>query len=151
MKINKDPLNDALRLLKTRLRSEWELRYRLKEKGYSDEEIQKVIDTLKSKNFIDDKRFAYLYAYDSLTLKKKGPIKIRYELHNLKVDGWNIEEGLKKALEEVDIKPIIENILKKSEPKKFREVLYRHGFEYDSIAKEAIEKITNERGDEEWN
>ncbi len=151
MKRSKDPLNDALRLLKIRLRSEWELRHRLKEKGHFDEEIETVIDLLKNKNFIDDKRFAYLYAYDSLSLKKKGPVKIRYELRQLHVDDADIEEGLKKALEEIDIKPIIESLLKKYAPKKFREVLYRHGFDYDSVAKEVIEKITNGRGDEEWN
>ncbi len=151
MKRNRDPLNDALRFLKTRLRSEWELRHRLKEKGYFDEEIETVIDLLKNKNFIDDKRFAYLYAYDSLSLKKKGPMRIKYELRLLNVNDIDIEEGLKKALDEIDIKPIIENLLKKSEPKKFREVLYRHGFEYDTVAKEVIEKITNGRGDEEWN
>ncbi|WP_269770947.1 hypothetical protein [Thermosipho africanus] len=39
----KNPINDALRLLKFRIRSEKEIYFRLKDKGYSDEEIKKQL------------------------------------------------------------------------------------------------------------
>ncbi|MDK2886104.1 MAG: regulatory protein [Thermosipho sp. (in: thermotogales)] len=124
----KNPKSDALRLLKFRIRSEKELALRLKEKGYSDEEIEDTIKELKNKGFIDDEKFAYLYAYDSLTLHKKGPFRIRMELIKLGVDEYIIEDAINKVLSEVDLEEIKKEITKGLNEKKAREVLYRKGF-----------------------
>lgn len=124
----KNPKSDALRLLKFRIRSEKELALRLKEKGYSDEEIEDTIKELKNKGFIDDEKFAYLYAYDSLTLHKKGPFRIRMELIKLGVDEYIIEDAINKVLSEVDLEEIKKEITKGLDEKKAREVLYRKGF-----------------------
>lgn len=124
----KNPKSDALRLLKFRIRSEKELALRLKEKGYSNEEIEDTIKELKNKGFIDDEKFAYLYAYDSLTLHKKGPFRIRMELIKLGVDEYIIEDAINKVLSEVDLEEIKKEITKGLNEKKAREVLYRKGF-----------------------
>jgi len=124
----KNPKSDALRLLKFRIRSEKELALRLKEKGYSNEEIEDTIKELKNKGFIDDEKFAYLYAYDSLTLHKKGPFRIRMELIKLGVDEYIIEDAINKVLSEVDLEEIKKEITKGLDEKKAREVLYRKGF-----------------------
>ncbi|ABR31014.1 RecX family transcriptional regulator [Thermosipho melanesiensis] len=126
--MKRNPLNDALRLLKYRVRSEKEIRVRLKSKGYSDEEVEKTVLKLKEKGFLDDEKFAYLYTYDSLTLKKKGPFLIRMELKNLGVDEFIIEDALKKVLEEVNVEEIKEEITKGLDEKKAKEYLYRRGF-----------------------
>ncbi|SHH57827.1 regulatory protein RecX [Thermosipho atlanticus] len=127
-KKQRNPINDALRLLKYRIRSENELRFRLKEKGYESEEIEKTISYLKEKGFIDDEKFAYLYVYDSLTLHKKGPFRIKLELKKLGVDEYIIEDAIKKVLEEVDLEEIKKEITKGMDEKKARELLYRKGF-----------------------
>ncbi|MBO8160409.1 MAG: RecX family transcriptional regulator [Thermosipho sp. (in: Bacteria)] len=124
----KNPINDALRLLKYRIRSEKELRLRLSEKGYTNEEIEKTINYLKEKKFIDDEKFAYLYAYDSLVVHKKGPFRIKMELRNFGVDEYIIKDALEKVLSEVNLQEIKQEIVKGLDEKKAREVLYRKGF-----------------------
>ncbi|MBT1248229.1 MULTISPECIES: RecX family transcriptional regulator [unclassified Thermosipho (in: thermotogales)] len=126
--MKKNPLSDALRLLKYRARSESEIKTRLKSKGYSECEIEEVVLQLKEKGFLDDEKFAYLYAYDSLTLKKKGPFLIRLELQKLGVDEFIIEDALRKVLEEVDVKKIKTEITKNLDERKAKEYLHRRGF-----------------------
>ncbi|ANQ54084.1 RecX family transcriptional regulator [Thermosipho sp. 1063] len=126
--MKKNPLSDALRLLKYRARSEMEIKTRLKSKGYSTCEIEEVVLQLKEKGFLDDEKFAYLYAYDSLTLKKKGPFLIRLELQKLGVDEFIIEDALSRVLEEVDVEKIKTEITKNLDERKAKEYLYRRGF-----------------------
>ncbi|HOK33871.1 MAG TPA: regulatory protein RecX [Fervidobacterium sp.] len=124
----RDPLNDAFRFIRYRARSEWEVENKLRQRGYSQEVIQKTISTLREKGFIDDEKFAYLYAYDSLTLHNKGPFRIRYELRQLHVDEYIIEDAINKVVSEVDVKEIIEKITEGLDERKRREKLYRQGF-----------------------
>lgn len=131
--IRRDPLADALRFIKFRARSEWEVRNKLKSRGYSDEEINATLEVLKSKGFIDDAKFAYLYAYDSLTVHHKGPYRIRYELKMLHVDEYLIEDAIAKVLSEVDISEIVRKLTEGLDERKKREKLYRHGFDTDSF------------------
>ncbi|ONN26951.1 RecX family transcriptional regulator [Thermosipho affectus] len=126
--MKKNPLSDALRFLKYRARSEMEIKTRLKSKGYSACEIEEVVLQLKEKGFLDDEKFAYLYAYDSLTLKKKGPFLIRLELQKLGVDEFIIEDALSRVLEEVDVEKIKTEITKNLDERKAKEYLYRRGF-----------------------
>ncbi|AFG35706.1 hypothetical protein Ferpe_1648 [Fervidobacterium pennivorans DSM 9078] len=123
-----DPLSVALRFIKFRARSQWEVENRLKKEGFSDEVINQTIEKLKESGFIDDEKFAYLYAYDSLVIHYKGPYRIRYELRQLHVDEYVIEDAIKKVLEEVDVQEIIEKLTKGLDEHKKREKLYRHGF-----------------------
>lgn len=129
--VRRDPLADALRFIKFRARSEWEVRNKLKSKGYSSEEIEKTLEVLKSKGFIDDAKFAYLYAYDALTVHHKGPYRIRYELRMLHVDEYLIEDAIVKVLSEVDISEIVRKLVEGLDERKRREKLYRHGFDTD--------------------
>ncbi len=124
----KDPLSDALRFIRYRARSEWEVKNKLRQRGYGEEEIQDTVSKLREKGFIDDEKFAYLYAYDSLTLHNKGPFRIRYELRQLHVDEYIIEDAIKKVVSEVDVKEIIEKITEGLDEHKRREKLYRQGF-----------------------
>ncbi|AMW33212.1 regulatory protein [Fervidobacterium changbaicum] len=125
---NYDPLTVALRFIKFRARSQWEVENRLRREGFSEDVISQTIEKLKEKGFIDDEKFAYLYAYDSLVIHYKGPFRIRYELRQLHVDEYIIEDAIKKVLEEVDIQEIIEKLTKGLDEHKKREKLYRNGF-----------------------
>ncbi|MGB9614194.1 MAG: regulatory protein RecX [Fervidobacterium sp.] len=124
----KDPLNIALRFIKFRARSEWEVASKLRQYGFSEQVINDTINTLKENGFINDEKFAYLYAYDGLTVHYKGPYRIRYELRQLHVDEYTIEDAIKKVLSEVDIDKIIEKITRGLDEHKKREKLYRQGF-----------------------
>lgn len=127
-KQRKDPLSISLKFLKFRARSEWEIENKLKYCGFSQEDISNTISKLKEKDFINDEKFAYLYAYDSLVVRHKGPFRIRYELRQLHVNENIIEDALKKVLDEVDVEEIIQKITNGLDEKKKKEKLYRQGF-----------------------
>lgn len=58
MKIKKmeGPLATAVRLLARRDHSEWELRIKLKQRGFSPTEIDDALERVKSEGYIDDER-----------------------------------------------------------------------------------------------
>lgn len=124
----KDPFNIALRFIKFRARSEWEVANKLRQYGFSEEVILEALKKLKERGFIDDEKFAYLYAYDSLVVRYKGPYRIRYELKQLHVDEYIIEDAINKVLNEVNVDEIIEKLTQGLDEHKKREKLYRQGF-----------------------
>jgi regulatory protein len=131
-------LRTALNLIKYRFRSEEELKKRLIEKGYSIDIVNKVIEKAKKNGLVDDKLFAYLYAYDKLTLDKKGPIFIQHKLRELDVDDYLIHEALERVKSEVDLIEIATELAKfyyekKRDILKTKDYLYRRGFEPDII------------------
>ncbi|MCD6546847.1 MAG: RecX family transcriptional regulator, partial [Thermotogae bacterium] len=131
----------ALRLLKYRTRSEEELRRRLKNKGFKDTEIENLIFEFKEKGLVDDIKFSYLFAYDKLTIQKKGPKLIEWELLKLGVKKEIVDEAISKVLQEVDEKKIIREILMKEgidlengkEKRRLYSKLTKRGFNYYSI------------------
>ncbi len=126
--LKKDPFNISLRFIKFRARSEWEVANKLRHYGFSEEVISETLKKLKEKGFIDDEKFAYLYAYDSLVIHYKGPYRIRYELKQLHVDEYIIEDAINKVLNEVNVSEIIEKLTRGLDEHKKREKLYRQGF-----------------------
>jgi len=89
----KDPLKYAFTLLKFRFRSENELRKRMKQKGFTDEEIESTVNYLKDKGLLNERLLA-----EELTEKyqSKGvsPRKIERILRGLGVKGEVIDETL---------------------------------------------------------
>ncbi|OAA31233.1 hypothetical protein AT15_06975 [Kosmotoga arenicorallina S304] len=126
----------ALRLLKYRSRAEKELIAKLKEKGYSFVLITEVINWLKEYGFVNDESFAWLYAYDSLTIHFKGPHRIRRELINFGVDKDIVEKTLRKLEMEIDINSILKRYVERARTdfkdakslEKLKAKLYRRGF-----------------------
>jgi len=57
----KDPKSYAIKLLSIRLRSEEELRIRLKRKGFEEKDIENTIKELKELNLLDDREFARVF------------------------------------------------------------------------------------------
>ncbi|TRZ49589.1 MAG: regulatory protein RecX [Dehalococcoidia bacterium] len=70
----------AYRLLNYRPRSEQEIRYKLKEKGFAEEAIDSLVLELKNRFFIDDYDFAKLWARSRLQSSGQGFSNIRREL-----------------------------------------------------------------------
>ncbi|MEO0238789.1 MAG: regulatory protein RecX [candidate division WOR-3 bacterium] len=89
----KDPLKYAFTLLKFRFRSENELRKRMKQKGFTDEEIESTVNYLRDKGLLNERLLA-----EELTEKyqSKGvsPRKIERILRGLGVKGEVIDETL---------------------------------------------------------
>ncbi len=101
----------AFLLLKFRLRSENELRERLKKKKFDAQVIEKVLSSLKEKEFIDDNSFTK--AWISSRIKKPlGIRRIRQELALKGVDKSVIDNGINELKKNYSEKEIVENIAK---------------------------------------
>src|SRR5688500_4119256 len=75
----------ALRLLQYRFRSEKELNDRLRQKGYSDDDVQAAMIRLRDEKWLDDRRFAAQFA-NSQRRRHRGSHRIVRELQALGVD-----------------------------------------------------------------
>ncbi|MDO8650090.1 MAG: regulatory protein RecX [Candidatus Berkelbacteria bacterium] len=73
-------LEYAVKLLGYRARTEKELRERLSEKQYPAETIAEAVLKLKRINLINDENFAVNYVRDKLSLSRRGPRRIYFEL-----------------------------------------------------------------------
>ncbi len=141
--------NAAVNLIKYRMRSEKELIFRLKNKGFEENVIYEIIEKFKKYNLLNDKVFAYHYAYDKMALNNKGSILIYNELKGFGIEVNIIIEALNKIKEEIDVYSVIKNIIEKKFIKeknflKIKDYLYKRGFE-----REEIESVINDIGGEE--
>lgn len=96
-----DCREQALKLISFRDRTEKELRDRLEEKEYNEDEIEETIDFLKNYGYIDDSRYARRFAADSVKLKGHGPGRIKTELLRKGID----RETVEIVLEEMETDP----------------------------------------------
>jgi regulatory protein len=141
----------AFLLLKFRLRSEDELKVRLKQKGFSEELAAGTVSFLKDKEFIDDRVFAK--AWVSSRLKRPlGLRKIKQELAQKGIAKEIISEALAQANEQYSESQIVSQLaqqrfskLKAIEPLKARARVYgylmRRGFSPD-IVSEVIRTVS---------
>lgn len=86
-------LDYAFRLLKFRIRSEFELRSRLKRKKFEEAVVEKVLSFLKEKEFVNDREFARLWTQDKL-IRPLGIRRIRQELKLKGIEASLINETL---------------------------------------------------------
>jgi regulatory protein len=145
----------ALRLLKSRLHSEKELRSKLQKKGYNPSVIEKIIGDLSSIGLIDDDKFARAYIHDTLLKKASGRRMIQKQLAAKGVPGETIKNVLSDLLPENQEESLLTdaassyiNRLRTSRKKitedKIRnrtvQFLLRRGFAYGQIIK-AIKQL----------
>jgi len=141
-------LKSALNLIRFRIRSEKELFYKLKEKGYDVDTINDTVQKLKENKLLDDRIFAKCFSYDKAALDGKGPQGIRYELKEYGISEDIISDTLKALEKEVDFYEIALSQAKKvsalkKDTKKVYDFLYRKG--YDSFT---IKNILKDIGGE---
>jgi len=140
----------AFRLLKFRLRSEDELRKRLKKKKIPDDIIEETISFLKEKRFIDDAQFAGLWA-DSRLRSNLGIKRISVELRQKGLNKELITQTINRIRRNYDEEKIVYALakerwqkLKDLAPDKARQRLYgwllRRGFAADTVI-DTINKI----------
>ncbi len=92
----------ALNLLEYRMRSERELKDRLKGKGYGDEMIQDLIDHLKRVDLIDDLEFARAWVRNRMATNPKGPHALKNELWKKGVARETIDEVMREFSSDYD-------------------------------------------------
>lgn len=70
----------ALRYLSHRPRTEREIRDKLREKEFSDEDISRTLAELKQAGLVDDREFARMYLRDALAVRPVGKLLARRKL-----------------------------------------------------------------------
>jgi regulatory protein len=144
----------AYRFLNYKPRSEKEVITKLKEKKISQQSINTILDSLKSLNFLDDKKYAKMYIEEKLEHKPEGRRLLEIKLNRKGLDKETVQNIMEENYsEETEIKKI-EDLLLKYEKKVRAKTLsekkqkcYRYllskGFAYDLITDVINNHFTN--------
>jgi regulatory protein len=136
----------AIRLLTFKWRSIAELRERLLEKNWTNEEIvDYVIAKLEEYGYLNDEQFAKDFAASKIRQKPQGKRILRQKLALKKVPKETAETALEKVFEETPEANLVERAIKKrlrlkgkpetrEDTKKFYDFLLRQGFSYDLVS-----------------
>ena len=135
----------AVNLLTYKPRSIAELRERLLEKPWTNEEIvDRVIEKLKEYNYLNDEEFATNLAASKIRSKAYGKRRLTQDLRRKKLDSETIEKALENAFEETPEEDVIDRAIAKrlrikgipetpNDKRNFFGYLMRQGFDYDLI------------------
>ena len=144
-------LDVALNLLSYRMRSKAELMRRLKRKNFNEDGIYAVMEKLEKKGYVNDQKFAYVFAREKVRRKLIGPVALRSEFSVHSLDPDILEHTLKKTYDEFPEHTIIEQLLAKrkvptNEPldlkgkKKIVNTLRNKGFSWDRIQETLVKR-----------
>ncbi|MCI8567983.1 MAG: hypothetical protein HFG48_01535, partial [Bacilli bacterium] len=135
--------NIALKYIKRRLRSEYEVRSYLTEKAISLDNINFTCVLLESQGYLNDKVYALSYLHDKINMSLDGPYKIRKYLSSNKVEDLIIDEvmsSFSKELERSRVEKIISKNIKINKSKsnnilqiKLKQLLINLGYSTDII------------------
>lgn len=107
--------DSAFRLLGRRHHSVSELRIKLVKKRYSNEIITKILDDLKSRNVLDDERFAECWVEERSIKKKVGINKLKVELFKKGISRNTVEKILASVDKESSYENAYQLAIKKNE------------------------------------
>lgn len=109
--------NKVLKFVLTKMRSIYETEKYLDKYEISLENKTKIIEKLKSINLLNDKLYAEAYISDKINLSNDGPIKIKNDLINKRVDENIIISELSKYDKKIFIEKMKKIISKKKNTK----------------------------------
>lgn len=147
--IQKEAKELSLRFLSYRVRSEKEVRDKLKSKGFTKDITEKVIEDLRRVNLLDDYEFASAWIRDRLSNNPRGKALLKQELYKKGIKQEIIERTLKEyfadeARELALAKKLLGKRIKRYEnlepnvaKRRMSDFLLRRGFSYD-IIKQAL-------------
>lgn len=138
----------AYRLLARSDRSEHELRGGLAKRETPPDIIDTVVEYLRERRLIDDRKFAHARAQALVRVKKVGPRYVRDALKKKGIDEKFIQEAVTetfadplreyneiRALIEKKSKTMKQDIAPIKRKKKLFDFLLRRGFSYDAVMK----------------
>jgi len=146
-------MHRAVRLLAAKPRSIGELRKRLLEKLWTNEEIvDDVIEKLKEYEYLDDQKYAVGLALSKLRQKPQGKRRLQQALSQKELDRDTISEALETAFEKMPEEELIDEAIAKrvrlkgvpetrEDTKKFYDHLLRQGFSFDLIREKTASVI----------
>lgn len=137
--------NYLIQLLARRDHSRHELNSKAVQKGYRPEYVTLILNDLEQNGYINNSEFARKFASDKFSLKKWGPVKIRFELIKKGIDKQIIDRVLLKETEDLELNKIcVDLILKRKRhflrendsykrKQKIASYLQGRGFSFDTI------------------
>ena len=136
-------LQSALKYLNYRIRSEYEMRTHLVQKGFAMSTIDNVITDLKSRELISDKVFAKEWVENRCNSKPRGRRMLAYELKVKRINQQDIDDSLVNLPDEITlaiqagqkVKKHYQNLDYQTLKKKIASHLFRRGFSYEDIQK----------------
>lgn len=139
--------NYALRLLNFKMRTENEVKRRMREKEYTEDIIENTTDYLKELNYINDEDYARKFIMDKSSLNNMGKERIKRELYMKGVDPEmtkreiediiDSDEEYEKAME-IAIKKVTTTYKNDDKNAKYRKLggfLQRRGYSMDIVMK----------------
>jgi regulatory protein len=144
--------NYGISALSRYAKSEYELRLKMKNKGFELQLIDNAISTLKEQKYLDDERYCEMFINDKVNISKHGVRKIKEALYYKGIDKEIIEEKIKNIsaeseeerafiLGEKKLSSIKENDTRKKMAK-LSNYLIGKGFEYETVNK-TVRKLLN--------
>jgi regulatory protein len=137
----------AVKLLAAKPRSVEELRERLLEKQWTNEQVvDAVLAKLGEYGYLNDKQFAFGYASFQVRQKPVGRGRLQRALALKKVDRETADEAIKQVFEETPEEELIERAIERrtrlrgrprdrAETKSLFDHLLRQGFSYDLVVR----------------
>lgn len=138
----------ALRFLARRRRTEKEIRDKLREKEFGDDEIRQTIEHLRKAGLLNDEEFARSFIRHQTTLRPKGRLLLKQKLLLLGIPKEMADAALDETFQETSqeeaARAAAQSFLRKSGPatrdhrvlkQKLSAFLGRRGFTWDVIAR----------------
>ena len=136
--------NNAYALLRQRPRSVYEIRNRLKLKGYDDDIIEDIVASLERSGDLDDGKFAKIWVESRMHMNPAGDVVLKHELKGKGVSDSIIEAVLTEKSEKYDEYEIalsmakdrferLKKLDRRKATKRIYDFLLRRGFKYDNI------------------
>lgn len=138
----------ALHYLSYRLRSENEVRDRLKRDEWPESVIERVIARLRQSGLTDDAGFAQAYVADRSRSRPRGARALQYELKNKGVDRETIQAAMPDAESEIELAMSaaqsrlrqVQNLDERERREKLLGFLQRRGFNF-STSRAALQRL----------
>ena len=102
----------ALKSINSRFKSVDEVRKMLKNKEFTSEVIEFVIEKLVKQGYLNDRLFSKLYINNQMVTTNRGPLKIKKDLIDKGVDNNIIDEELEEFSEDIQLEKIDKCITK---------------------------------------
>jgi regulatory protein len=138
-------MNRAVKLLAAKPRSVMELRERLLEKVWTNDDIvNRVIAKLEEYGYLDDEKYAAELALSKLRQRPQGKRRLQQSMSQKKLDRETVKNALDAAFEKMPEAELIDQAIAKrlrikgkpetrEDVKKFYDHLLRQGFGFDLI------------------
>ncbi|MBL4753265.1 MAG: RecX family transcriptional regulator [Flavobacteriales bacterium] len=109
---NKLLLTKASRFCAYRDRCQQEVRKKLLDLGAASDQAEEILAELISLGFVNEERFAQLYAGGKFRQKRWGRVRIRLELRKRNLTEYCIDQGLRE-IEEHEYTTTLESLIRK--------------------------------------